>query len=154
MLQISLENHLHILRIHWELSKILKAKKVWRKVFWNVKVRIFWKCIQYTIHWDKTQMLKKCSSAKINGTKNALIFLSQAPIYHSFTFNFRFLYALKHKVFYVKLCAGFSIFNPVSFLCHDLLNYTAICHILKAKIKRPVFRKLIVLWIYEFLKKL
>ena len=27
-------------------------------------------CIQYTIHWDKTQILKKISVDKINGTKN------------------------------------------------------------------------------------
>ena len=43
-------------------------------------------------------MLKKMSSDKINGAKNALFFLSQAPTHHSFTFNFRFLYELKHKV--------------------------------------------------------
>ena len=27
--------------------------------FWYVKVFIFWKFIQYTIYWDKTQMLKE-----------------------------------------------------------------------------------------------
>ena len=53
-----------------------KQKIVWNNVFWYVKVCIFWKCIQYTIHWDKTQMLKKFSSDKINGTKNVLYFAS------------------------------------------------------------------------------
>ena len=43
-------------------------------------------------------MLKKFSSDKINGTKNALFFLSRVPTHHSFTFNLRFLYELKHKV--------------------------------------------------------
>ena len=43
-------------------------------------------------------MLKKIPSDKINGTKNALFFLSRAPTHHSFTFNLRFLYELKHKV--------------------------------------------------------
>ena len=43
-------------------------------------------------------MLKKFPSDKINGTKNALFFLSRAPTHHSFTFNLRFLYELKHKV--------------------------------------------------------
>ena len=43
-------------------------------------------------------MLKRISSDKINGTKHALFFISQAPTYHSFTFNLRFLYDLKHKV--------------------------------------------------------
>ena len=42
--------------------------------------------------------MKKFSSDKINGTKNAPFFLSPAPTYHSFTFNSRFLYELKHKV--------------------------------------------------------
>ena len=29
-----------------------------------IKVYIFWKFIQYTIHWDKTQMLQKFLSGK------------------------------------------------------------------------------------------
>ena len=43
-------------------------------------------------------MLQKFTSDKINGTKNALFFLSRAPTRHSFTFNLRFLYELKRKV--------------------------------------------------------
>ena len=43
-------------------------------------------------------MSKKFPLDKINGTKNALVFLSQAPTHHGFTFNLRFLYELKHKV--------------------------------------------------------
>ena len=43
-------------------------------------------------------MLKKILSDKINVTKNALFLLSRAPTHHSFTFNLRFLYELKHKV--------------------------------------------------------
>ena len=43
-------------------------------------------------------MLKTFPLGKINSTKNALFFLSRAPIHHSFTFNSRFLYELKHKV--------------------------------------------------------
>ena len=43
-------------------------------------------------------MLKKFPSDEINGTKNALFFLSRAPTHHSFTFNLRFLYELKYKV--------------------------------------------------------
>ena len=41
-------------------------------------------------------MLKKFPSDKINVTKDALFFLSQAPTHHSFTFNLQFLYKLKH----------------------------------------------------------
>ena len=33
-----------------------------------------------------TQMLKKIPSDKTNSTKNALLFLSQAPTHHSFAF--------------------------------------------------------------------
>ena len=96
------------LRIHWRLSTILKTsnKSVWSNVFWYVKVCIFWKCIQYTIHWDKTQMLKKFPSDKINGTKNALFFLSRAPTHQSVTFNLRFLYELKHKIRLSKTVCG------------------------------------------------
>ena len=47
-------------------------------------------------------MLKKFPSDKRNGTKNALLFLLQAPAHHSFTFNSRFLYELKHKVRFSK----------------------------------------------------
>ena len=39
------------------------------------------------MHRDKTQILKKIPSDKINGTKNALILLLQASAHHSFTFN-------------------------------------------------------------------
>ena len=42
-------------------------------------------------------MIETFSSEKINGTKNTLFILLQAPTHHSFTFNLRFLYELKHK---------------------------------------------------------
>ena len=85
------------LRIHWMLSTILKTSKksVWNNISWYVKLCIFWKCIHYTIYLDKTQMLKKFSSEKINGSKNVLFF---SRAHHIFTFNLRFLHELKHKV--------------------------------------------------------
>ena len=43
-------------------------------------------------------MLKEIPSDKLNGTKNALFFLSQAPTHHSFTFNLQFLSEPKRKV--------------------------------------------------------
>ena len=87
-------------RIHWRLSTILNTsnKSVWSNVFWYIKVCILWKCIQWTIRWDKTQILKIFASDKINGTKNSFFFLSRAPAHHIFTFNLRFLYELKHLV--------------------------------------------------------
>ena len=65
------------IRTHWRFSKILKAsnKSMWSSIFWCVKVYIYRKFIKYTIHWDKTQMLKKFSLHKINVTKNANLFL-------------------------------------------------------------------------------
>ena len=61
-------------------------------------------------------MLKKFPLDKINGTKDALFFLSRAPTHHSFTFNLRFLYELKHKVRLSKTVRRISIFDYVSFL--------------------------------------
>ena len=43
-------------------------------------------------------MLKTTPSDEKNGTKGALYFISRAPTHHSFTFNLRFLYELKHNV--------------------------------------------------------
>ena len=99
------------LKIYWRLSTILNSSKrsVWSTVFWFVKVCIFWKCIQWILHWDKTQML--FPSDKINGTKNAHIFLSRAPTQHSFTLNSRFFYELKHKVHLSKTVSGIFRFR-------------------------------------------
>ena len=88
-----------------------KQKNVWSNVFWYVKVCIFWNCGQYSIHSDKTQVLKKFHWDKINGTENAFFFLSLAPTHHSFTFNLRFLYELKHKVRLFKTVCGIFHFR-------------------------------------------
>ena len=88
-----------------------KQKSVCRNVFWYVKVWIIWKCIQYTIHWDKIQMLKNFPSDKMNGTKNVLFLLSRAPTHHNFTSNLRFFYELKHKVRLSKTVYGIFHFR-------------------------------------------
>ena len=51
-------------------------------------------------------MLKKFSSGKINGTKNALFFLSGARAHRSLTFNLRLLYELKYKSGLPKTVCG------------------------------------------------
>ena len=80
---------------------ILKtSKEVY--LFWQVKVRIFWKCIQYFIHWDKTQMLNKNSFRQSKRYKNCPLFFSRASTRH-ITFNLQFV-------------CGFSIFDSVLFL--------------------------------------
>ena len=100
------------------LKPLFKKYSVWIIVVWYVKVCIFRKCIQYTIHWDKIQILKNFPSDKINSTKNALFFLSQAPkalyFFHkleSFTFKLGFLYELKHKVCLSKTICGIFHFQ-------------------------------------------
>ena len=101
------------LRIHWRLSTILELsnKSLWSNAFWYVKVCIFWKRIQYTIHRGEIQILKKFLWDKINGSKNELFFLSRASTHHSFTFNLRFLYELKHKVRLSKTVCGIFHFR-------------------------------------------
>ena len=56
-------------------------------------------------------MLEKFPSDEKNVTKNSLFFLSQAPTHHSFTFNSRFLYELKHKVHLSKTVCGIFHFR-------------------------------------------
>ena len=77
----------------------------------------------YLIHYTLRQntMLKKFPSEKIKGTKNALLFLLQAPTHHSFTFDLRFLYELKHEVRLSKtVCAIFRfrfVFIKIYIFC-------------------------------------
>ena len=88
-----------------------KHKSVWSNVFWYLKVCIFRNYTWYVVHWVKTNMLKKFPSDKINGRKNALFFLLRVPTHHSFTFNLRFLYELKHKVGLSKTVYGILHFR-------------------------------------------
>ena len=74
-----------------------------KQLFLYVEVCVSWKYIQYT---DKTQMLKRFFSNKINGTQMPSFFLSRASTHHSFTFNMRFLNGLKHKVRLSKVYVG------------------------------------------------
>ena len=108
-----------ISKIFLRMYLILKASNgsVWSNGFWYVKVYIFWKFVQYTIHWDKTQMSKKFPLDKINVTKNTLFFLSRAPTYHNFTFNPQFLYNLKHNVHLSKsVCRIFYFWFHLVFI--------------------------------------
>ena len=109
----------HILKRNCKTFDDFKSRqqKVWSNVFWYLKVYIFWKFIQYTTNWDKTQMLKIFPLDKISITKNALFFLSRAPIHYSFTFNSRFLYELKQKVHLSKsMCRVFHFWFRLVFI--------------------------------------
>ena len=68
------------------------------------------------MHWGKIQTSKKFPSDKINISKHALFLLLWATTHHSFTFNLRFLFELKHKLISLKMCVEFSIFDSASFL--------------------------------------
>ena len=104
------------LRTNWRFSTILKTnnKSLCSNVLWYVKVYIFWKFIQYTIHWDKTQ--KKFLSGKTNATKmHSFFFHEHQPI--TVLLLIRNSYTSWNTWFIpLKLCVGFSIFDSVSFL--------------------------------------
>ena len=73
-------------------------------------IYIFWKGIQYTIHWDKTRVKTNSFGQNERCKKKVVFFLSRAPT-HSFTFNLRFLYELKHKVRLSKIVCGIFHFR-------------------------------------------
>ena len=95
-------------RIYAQTKRPFSGYKPWAYI---LGFTVLWKFIQCTIHWDKTQMLKKFPSNKINVTKNALFFLSRAPTHHSFTLNSRFLYGLKDKIRLSKSVCGIFHFQ-------------------------------------------
>ena len=101
------------LKLHRRLSTILRTsnKSVWSKVFWYAKVCIFWKIIQYTIPWDKTQYVKKISFTQNRRYKKYIFFLSRAPTHHIFTFN-------------LNVCLGFPIFDSMSFLLNFIFFFS------------------------------
>ena len=88
-----------------------KQHKCMKNVFWYGTVCIFWNCIQQTIHWDETQILKKSSFRQNKQYRCALFFFSQVPIYHIFTFNLRLLYELNHRVRLCKTVFGIFYFR-------------------------------------------
>ena len=90
-----------------------KQLGVWSNAFSYIRLCIFWKCIQHTIHWNKTQMLTKGSFWQNIRHKNALFFLSRAPTHHKFSFNLWFLYELKHKLCLFKTVCGIFHFRFV-----------------------------------------
>ena len=105
------------LRIHWRLSMVLEtsSKSVWSNVFWHVKVCRFRKCIQYTIHWDKTQILKKFPSDKIKGTKMPSSFFCEFQLITVLLLICNSYMSWSTRFLSLKLCMGFSVFSSISF---------------------------------------
>ena len=86
-----------------------KQESSWSIVFWYGKVFILRKYIQYTIYWDKTQMLKNISFGQNKWYKKCpLFFYSRAPTHHSLSLNLWFLYELKQKPRLSKTVCGIS----------------------------------------------
>ena len=85
-------------------------------VFGYFKVYVFWKFIQYTLHWDKTQMLKKNFSDKINVTKNALFPFRELQLITLLLLTCNSYTSSSKRFISLKLCVRFSIFDSVSFL--------------------------------------
>ena len=100
-----------LLRIYWRLSTILKTnnKSVWSNVFWYIKVCIFWKCIQYTIHWDNTQILQISNFLKQNELVQKMP--SFFFFHELFFFPLWFSYELKHKIRLSKTLCGIFHFQ-------------------------------------------
>ena len=106
------------LKIQWRLSTILETsnKSVWSNIFWYVKICIFWKCIQYNIHWDNTQVLKKFPLDKISSTKNTLSFFREVQRITVLLLISNSYMSWSARFVTLKLCAGFSITDSVPFL--------------------------------------
>ena len=104
------------LRIHWRISVNLKTSKKCTNVFWYVKVCILWKCIQYTMHWDKIQMLQKFSSDKISSTKVPSSFFHELQFFIVLFLVGRYYMRWSTRYVSLKPCVRYFVFDSVSFL--------------------------------------
>ena len=103
-----------------------KQKSVWSNVFRYVEVCIFWKCIQCTTYWDKTQMLKKFPSDKKKKEtvqKTPSFFFRELQLATVLLFICDSYTSWITRFVSLKLCEGFSIFDPISFLLKLILLF-------------------------------
>ena len=97
--------------------------------FWDVKMYIVWKCIQCTIHWDKTQILRKFPSVQ----KMPSFFFCKLQLLTVLLLICDCYMRWSTKFISLKLCVGFSISNsfaprPLIFkLQQEVLKFTDIC---------------------------
>ena len=99
-------------------------KSVRRNVFWYAKVCIFWRCIQYTIHGDKTQIFKKNSFGQNQRNKKCpLFFFHELQLITTLLLIRDFYMSWNARFLYLKLCGGFFIFNFVSFLLKFIFSF-------------------------------
>ena len=108
------------------LSTILEtsSKSAWSSAFWYVKECTYRKCIQYTIHWDKTQIF-----GKNRRYKKCPLFSFASSTHHRFIFNLQFLYELKQTVRLSKtMCRVFEfwfhfVFIEIYILTHNSFQF-------------------------------
>ena len=88
-----------------------KKKSVWSTVFWHVKVWIFRKYIQYTMHWVKAQILKKISLTKSTIQKIPSFFFRELQLITVLLLICDYYMSCSTRFVSLKLRVGFSIFN-------------------------------------------
>ena len=86
-------------------------KSLWSNVLWYVKMSILWKCIQCTVHWHKTQILKKFFLEKISGTKMPSIFFRELQLITDLLLICDSYMSWSTRFVFIKLCVRFSIFH-------------------------------------------
>ena len=111
-------NESHI-TIHWRCMKILKiSKNVHEVIFSDI-----WKCIylikrkfiQYLIHWEKTQMLKKVPLDKIKSQIIHFFDFLKLQLITVVILIHNFYTSWSTRFISLKACLGFSIINFVLF---------------------------------------
>ena len=83
-----------------------KQKSEWSNVF-DMQKRVYSESVFNTLYIE----IKNKFLDKIIGSKKAVFFLSRTPTYHSFSFNLRFLYELKHNICLSKTVCGIFRFR-------------------------------------------
>ena len=88
-----------------------KKKSVWSTVFWHVKVWIFRKYIQYTMHWVKVQIFKKISLTKSTIQKIPSFFFRELQLITVLLLICDSYMSCSTRFVSLKLRVGFSIFH-------------------------------------------
>ena len=100
----------------WRLLAILKTnKRVYEVIFFNMKKNVDSESV-FTIHWDKTQILKKFRSDKINSTKKCPLFFWKLQRITVLLLMYDSSMSWSSRFVSPKLCVGFFIFDSVAFL--------------------------------------
>ena len=95
--------------MHGRLSTILKTSKtVYEVMFFDMKKYV---CSESVFNTPYIEAMLKKFPWDNRRYKKCPFFLLRAPTHRSFTFNFRFLYELMHKVRLSKTLCGISHFR-------------------------------------------